>query len=215
MPSEGVWLGSWVCATGGGGVVVGAVVIPGADPAGTVLVGLEAAGLVRVPPVLVAALEFEAPVEPVLDPDVPVPAVLGPYVLAAPSTDAGAPVAALAEPDAEPAFEPDVPVTMPLLPPGVRSAEPPDAAVAAAAVFPVAVAVAVVAPGLGAPASLNPALARRAVRASVGPVAAVEFVFGTSVATARSAGAIAAVLLDASLIAASRTVAPAGGWGRA
>jgi len=159
VPSTGGWL---VPVVGAGGVVLGVVGMPVA--AGTVLVGLWAAGSVMVPLVPVAELS----VAPEVDPAVP---VLRPYVLAAPATEVGE--CASAEVDVEPAV-PDVEpagdvepavvdagrpanewpsTTAALAAPAVPSAEPP--------VGPVVAAVSDV-PGAGAtrdgaPAGLRPA----------------------------------------------------------
>lgn len=77
----------------------------GAEPVGTVLVGVETVGLVAVPSLPVAAPEPDALLASVLEG--PVLAVPGPYVLAAPSTDVGARAASSAEVAAELVAEPD------------------------------------------------------------------------------------------------------------
>jgi hypothetical protein len=105
VPSTDGWP---VFQDSGGGVVPEVGVMPGVRFAGVVLVGLGATGLVTVPPVPVAAAELEASFAPVLDPDVPAPSVLDPYVLAAPVTEAGVCVSAPGE-AVESACDPDAP----------------------------------------------------------------------------------------------------------
>ena len=91
--------------------------------------------------------------------------------------------------------------------------EPPDAAVAAAVDVPAVDTPEPGATGAGAPAGLNPVLVTRAA-CTVVDCAVVLFCFGISVGTASGAGAIASVLLEASLIAALRTVSATGAWDR-
>lgn len=198
----------------GGGVALGVVVIPGAEPVvGGAYVGLWAVGSVTVPPVLVAGGELEALVAPAVDPeDSPVDpedsprVVLDPYVLVAPSTVVGECVAVWVEVDVELVSALDT--TWPTEPWRTRSVptdEPPDATVAAAVEAPAVDVPDAGAAGAGAPAGLNPAVVTRAAPTVVDCAVAL-FCFEISVGTASGAGAIASVLLEAPLIAALRTV---------
>jgi hypothetical protein len=204
----------WLVAAVGGGVAFGVVDIPGVEAVGAAVVGLCAVGLVTVPPVLVAGGDPEASVAPAVDPEDAPGLVFGPYVLVAPSTVVGACVAVPVELDAELVSALDATwSTEPWRTRSVPTDEPPDAAVAPAVEVPAADVPEAGAAGAGAPAALKIALVTRPAR-SVVDCAAVLFCFGISVGTASGAGAIASVLLEASLIAALRTVSATGGWDR-